>query len=197
MISTIIFDLSGVYLHGLFGSTKHIQKRIDFKITDSAIFIPAVDQLFLGQISEEEYWKTVIRKNSWNIAVDDLKYAVRKNFKEIKGTRKIIEKLRQNKYQLGLLSNHAKEWVEYCEITYKYHQLFHIILYSYEVALSKPSKDIFLVILKKLRAKPQECLFIDDYEKNLTTAKSLGIHTIYFTSAINLKKQLMKFKIRL
>lgn len=197
MISTIIFDLSGVYLYGLLGSTKHIQKKIDFKITDSAIFIPAVDQLFLGQISEEEYWKTVIRKNSWNIDVDDLKNAVRKNFKEVKGTRKIIEKLRQNGYKLGLLSNHAREWVEYCEITYKYHQLFHQVVYSYDVGASKPNKDIFQIILKKLRVKPKECISIDDHDKNIITAQNMGFNTILFTSASNLKRKLIEFKIKI
>lgn len=197
MISTIIFDLSGVYLQGLFGSTKHIQKKVDFKITDSAIFIPAVDQLFLGQISEEEYWKTVIRKNSWNIAVEDLKSSVRMNFKEVKGTRKIIERLKQNGYKLGLLSNHAKEWVQYCEITYKYHQLFNIILYSYEAALSKPDTGIFLAILKKLQVKPQECLFIDDHDKNIIAAQSLGFNTIHFSSASDLKRKLLEFRVKI
>ncbi len=195
MINTIIFDLSEVYLHGVGGAGKHIQSKI--KLSDNDLLIHELDQLLLGEITEDEYWNIISKRHSWQIPIDELKNAVRKNFQEIKGTRKIIEKLKQDGYKLGLLSNHAKEWVEYCEITYKYHQLFHETLYSYEVKLSKPNKKIFLLLLRKLKVKPQGCLFIDDSIKNIETAKNLGLNTIHFTSAFDLKKKLLKLKIRL
>lgn len=194
MITTIIFDLSEVYLYGLKGSTKHLGKK-DNKLADSTILIEELDQLFLGKISEEIYWQIVIKKNSWNFSIDELKKAVRKNFQEIKGTRKIIERLRQNNYKLALLSNHAKEWVEYCEIAYKYHGLFHTVVYSYNAGFSKPNPNIFLFILKKLDVKPEECLFIDDHIKNIQAAQELGFNTIHFTSSKNLKKELKLLKI--
>lgn len=195
MINTIIFDLSDVYLHGIVGTEKHIRSKI--KISDADLLVYELDQLLLGKITEDEYWNLISKKNSWEIPIDDLKNAVRKNFQEIKGTRKIIEKLKQNGYKLGLLSNHAKEWVEYCEIKYNYHQLFHNILYSYEVKLSKPSKDIFLVLFKRLNVKAKDCLFIDDNKKNVEIAKELGMQTIHFISAFDLKKKLFKLKIKL
>lgn len=198
MITTIIFDLSDVYLHGVAGSGKHLQKRLGTKITDLNILLFELDQLFLGEISEDIYWQAVIKRNNWkNASIEELKDAVRKNFKEIKGTRKIIEKLKQNGYKLGLLSNHAKEWVEYCELTYNYHKLFHTIVYSYEVGFSKPNSDIFLAILRLLKVKPEECLFIDDYIKNIETAKEIGFNTIHFKSAPDLKKKLKELKIRI
>lgn len=197
MITTIIFDLSDVYLHGIAGSGKYLQSKIGTNVSDNHLLIDELDRLFLGEISEEKYWRIVIRKNSWNIPIDDLQKAARKNFQEIKGTREIIERLRQNGYKLGLLSNNVKEWVEYCEIKYKYHQLFHEVLYSYQAQLSKPNKDIFLAILKRLKVKPEQCLFIDDYIKNIETAKQLSIETIHFTSAIDLKKKLREFKIKI
>lgn len=123
-----------------------------------------------------------------------MKNAVRKNFKEINGTRKIIEKLKQKGFRLGLLSNNAKEWVEYCEINYKYHKLFDAVLYSCEVGISKPNKDIFKLILKKLKVKPQETLYIDDYIKNINSAKKLGINAIHFITPSDLKKKLREFK---
>lgn len=195
-VNTIIFDCSDVLIKGLVRSERHLRK-FSREITAEDFFMSELDDLFLGKISEDKYWKIVIKKNTWDISIEELKRAARNNFKEIKGMRKILEKLRQNGYKLGLLSNHAKEWVQYCELTYNYHKLFHKIVYSYEVGLSKPNKDIFLNILKKLRANPEECLFIDDNIKNVTTAQELGFNVIQFNSAKDLKKQFKRFKIKL
>lgn len=195
MITTIIFDIGEVYLHLLVGSAKYVQQKTGIPVSDYYFYDKEFDPLMLGQITEDKYWEAIIQKNSWNVSIKDLKESIRKNFKEIKGTRKIIEDLRQKGYKLGLLSNHVKEWVDYCELTYNYHKLFHQAVYSYKVGLSKPNKDIFLAVLKKLKVNPEECLFIDDYEKNITTAQDMGFKTIQFISATDLKKKLKKFEI--
>jgi len=93
-------------------------------------------------------------------------------------------------YQLGLLSNHTKEWVEYCEGRFHYEELFNCVAYSYDAQSTKPSDKIFKFLLKKLKAKPEETLFIDDYEKNVLAAKKLGLHAIKFTSPHQLIAQL-------
>lgn len=195
MITTIIFDIGDVYIQGLVGSARYVQQKTGALVPEYYFYEKEYDQLTLGQITEEVYWKAIIKKNSWNISMEDLKGSVRKNFKEVKGTRKIIENLRQKGYKLGLLSNHAKEWVEYCELIYDYHKLFHQAVYSYKVGLSKPNKDIFLALVKKLKVKPEECLFIDDYIKNIEAARELGMDTIHFTSARALEKNLREFGI--
>lgn len=191
MITTIIFDLSSVYLEGIVGSHKYFEKEIDTPVSDEYFYNEDFNKFMTGQLTEDEYWKSVIKENSWDISTNKLKSAARKNFTEIKGTREIIESLQRKGYKLGLLSNHAREWIEYCELTYDYHKLFDKIVYSYAVGVSKPNKDIFLSLLKKLRVKPQECLFIDDYIKNIETAKELGMETIQFTSAKDLKEHLL------
>ncbi len=114
MITTIIFDLSEVYLQGIIGSETYLQEKLGVPVSPTYFYTPYLDQLFLGKITEKTFWERMIEKHSWNIPVDDLKQAVRKNFKEIKGTREIIEQLKKKGYRLGLLSNHAKEWIAYC-----------------------------------------------------------------------------------
>lgn len=195
MITTIIFDIGEVYLQGLVGSAKHVEREIGIPVPEYYFYEKEFDLLALGQIAENEYLKAIIKKNSWDISIEDLKGAIRKNFKEVEGTRKIIEDLKKRGYKLGLLSNHVKEWVEYCELTYDYHKLFHEKVYSYMVGFSKPNLDIFLALLRKLDVKPKECLFIDDYIKNIEAANKLGMETIQFTSAEDLKKRLLKLKI--
>jgi len=60
------------------------------------------------------------------------------------------------------------------------------------VGFSKPNKEIFLLVLKKLQVKPQECLFIDDYKNNILAAESLGMKAIQFISSTDLKKKLRR-----
>lgn len=195
MLTTIIFDLSDVYLEGISGSHKYFEKKLDTLVSEEYFYNDDFNKFMLGQITENNYWKSVIKTNLWDISVEELKNAARKNFTEIKGVRKIIEKLKKEGYTLILLSNHGKEWIEYCERKYSYHKLFKHVIYSYQVGFTKPNKKMFNLIIKKLHLNPRECLFIDDYIKNIEVAKELGMNTIQFTSAQDLKKHLLKLKI--
>ena len=51
---------------------------------------------------------------------------------------------------------------------------------SYKLGLLKPDPKIYQTVLKELNAQPQEVIFIDDKEKNVAAACSLGIHGIQF-----------------
>jgi len=116
---------------------------------------------------------------------------------EIEGTREIIENLKKNGYKLGLLSVHAKEWADYCEEKFDYHKLFHSVMYSFEVGVCKPESKAFELILEKLNVVPKECLFIDDSQENIDVAQKLGIQTILFKEASQLKSSLQDLQIKL
>lgn len=197
MIKTIIFDLAEVYLTGM--------KDVEF-LLEPLLKIPAdviekqlhdenLSELFNGKISEDEYWKKIIVKNNWRIDAKLLKEAVRNNFKEIDGTRDIINELKQHGYKLGLLSVHTKEWIEYCEKRFDYHGLFDAIMYSFEVAISKPYIEAYKLLLVKMNAIPSESLFIDDDLENINSARQLGINTVQFQNADQLRSELQKMNI--
>ena len=76
------------------------------------------------------------------------------NVKSIPLNENIIEKLKDKQFKLGLLSVHAKEWIEYCDKKYGYHRLFDSTLYSFEIAVSKPDKKAYRTILQRLNSKP-------------------------------------------
>lgn len=61
---------------------------------------------------------------------------------------------------------------------------------SYDLGLLKPDPLIYKVVLQKLGAKPQEVIFIDDKQKNVEAAKSLGILGIVFNRD-TLKKDIL------
>lgn len=192
MIGTIIFDLSEVYLRGLKGVERTLEpvlgmeRREIFKRLDGE----ELAGLFHGRMSEDEYWSKIIMKNGWKIGAGALKKAVRENFSEIAGTREIILRLKGKGFRLGLLSNHAREWAEFCSHKFGYHKLFHSVLYSFEVGVSKPDTKIYALSLERLDARPEECVFVDDMEANLAPARRLGMRTILFRSPEQLEREL-------
>lgn len=197
MITTIIFDLSEVLLTGLLGTERQIYEMYGIKVENSQWRIKEQGKLFHGEITEDEYFSAVIREYGWQLNANHLKAAVRKNFREIEGIRDIVIKLKKNSYKLGILSIHAREWIQFCEEKYGYHNLFDSVMYSFEVAISKPDPSAFLLVMKKLGVKPSECLFIDDSIDNIKSARKLGITSIQFKNAKDLLKHLKTLKIRI
>lgn len=195
MVTTIIFDLPEVFLSGLLGTERLLENKLNVSIPNKIFFIPEIDDFFHGVISEDEYWEVFKTKHGLPITVRELKELVRSNFKEIDGTRSIIETLRQRGYKLGLLSIHSREWIEHCEKEFDFHKLFDSRLYSFEVAICKPEHKAYQILLDRLLVKPAECLFIDDTLNNLIAAEELGMVTVQFQNAQQLKKDLIKLKL--
>jgi len=192
MITTIIFDLAEVYLKGFKGIEHYLEPIL--KMKPKEIYQKISGEEFIefmhGEITEDGFWEKIIKRNGWDLDKKHFKKAIRDNFEEIEGTRDIIEELKKKGFKLGLLSVHSKEWIDYCEDKFDYHKLFDSVLYSFEVAVSKPDKKSYLLILEKLDAKPKECLFIDDRKGNIIGAKELGMETIHFKDSGQLKKEL-------
>lgn len=57
---------------------------------------------------------------------------------------------------------------------------FDPILYSWEVEMLKPNRDIFELAVERLGARPEEIVFIDDKEEHLNGAKQVGLRTVLF-----------------
>ena len=64
---------------------------------------------------------------------------------------------------------------------------------SFQIGGRKADKETFNKILKELEKKPEEILFIDDNEKNIDNAKSLGINVIKYKNSSQLIKDIKTF----
>jgi putative hydrolase of the HAD superfamily len=106
----------------------------------------------------------------------------------------MLKKLK-DKYTLSLLSNtneiHFNRFYPECKF---FLDLFDNTFYSYKIGFMKPDTAAFQYILKQLNAQPGEVLFIDDLERNIVSAKLVGIQTFQFDYETNrnlLLKQLL------
>jgi HAD superfamily hydrolase (TIGR01509 family) len=57
---------------------------------------------------------------------------------------------------------------------------FETVVLSYQVGYSKPDAALFRAFLDKAQARPESCLFFDDFEPNVEGARRMGIpsHTV-------------------
>ena len=145
----------------------------------------------LGEIdyTEEEYLNHVLKNKKWNVSVEQLKIAIRQNLNQpIPGTMEIIKELKEGKYQLILLSDHAREWMKYIEENNKDLEIFDKKIFSYDIGAVKSDEQTFKIVLEQAGIVADETLFIDDYEKNAKNAEEVGIHGIVFENAEQLRK---------
>ncbi len=194
MITNIIFDLSDVLIRGTNHTGAALMQKHELSTRErlSPFFVSSEQEFLHGNISEDVYLDEVLNLYPELGDKNELKHHIRDNFTEVEGTRDIILRLKKLGYRLALLSIHAKEWMEYLEQKYKVNGLFDAVSYSYQDKVSKPDKKAFELILQRLSAKPEECVFIDDVAANVQVAKALGMKTIQFSSAADLDKKLKR-----
>ena len=200
MIKNIIFDLSEVIIsgyrgieevvlesqYGTFENKKLLENEEDLdSMRENETFL----NLLRGKLTEEEYLNHVLKNKKWNVSVEQLKIAIRQNLNQpIPGTMEIIKELKEGKYQLILLSDHAREWMKYIEENNKDLEIFDKKIFSYDIGAVKSDEQTFKIVLEQAGIVADETLFIDDYEENAKNAEAVGIHGIVFENAEQLRK---------
>ena len=98
-----------------------------------------------------------------------------------------IEKVKKH-YKIFLMSNtnviHYDLYVRDLQLRFGYHEFdetFHKSYFSFAEHLEKPDPRFFELILDHEGLLPEETLFIDDTEKNIKVAQSLGIRTYHIS----------------
>lgn len=192
MIKNIIFDLSEVLIAGVLGIEKELSQLtgIDEQVIIAQIFKENFKEVLRGEISEDEYLDSILAKYNLKIEKDFLKEKIRNNFhNQVEGTIAVLENL-HNKYKLYLLSDHAKEWIDYIKTVHPFFDLFEKDVYSFQIAATKHSVEAFEKFFRLTDLNPEECLFIDDHERNIINANVVGLDGIVFKSADDLINQL-------
>lgn len=182
MIKNIVFDIGNVILN--FDYMKVISQYTDSIeekkfILDNIINSPEWLEYSLidtGFITKEEAIQIV--QDRTNHINDNLVRNFWNNYNNYafvdKRVLNLIERLKNKGYKVYLLSNMN----EYTFNKVKASNLFNIVdgyVLSYLVHQVKPYISIYKTLINKYNLRVSECLFIDDNEKNIDTANSLGM----------------------
>lgn len=198
MIKVAIFDFAGVVLNikPLLSQAQTILKIQDRSKLWEIINIESIP-LCDGRISLLQFWKRVAKKTKNKIPDIILKDLWIKDYDKLTSIDKNVEKLikaLKKHYKIGLISNTIKEQTKINRKLDRF-KLFDIVILSHEVGLSKDKKDIFLLATKRLNAKPEECVFIDDTKRFVKVASDLGMKAIHFKNYTQLKRNFKALKI--
>jgi putative hydrolase of the HAD superfamily len=101
-----------------------------------------------------------------------------------------IASLKTQGYRLALLSNMPAEIGDYLNHKADWLRFFDHTVFSSDLKLIKPDAAIYRHCLARMGLKPEECLFIDDMERNVAAARNCGIAAIHFQSFPQLLKEI-------
>jgi putative hydrolase of the HAD superfamily len=197
-IKAIIFDFGGVVGSDIRSvwikeMSKTLKKNRNIVLEEMHRTFPKLEK---NQISEKEFWK-IVTKNL-KLTMQESKYEnllynlYAKLTKPNKDVIDIVERLKNSGYTVAVLSNAIDPHVEY-NMKHRRYRYFDRVFLSCEVGMRKPEKRFYQFALDRLDIKARKCIFIDNEKKFLVPAKKMGMKTIRFRSAKQLRKDLLRF----
>lgn len=199
MIKNIIFDLGDVLIRVQTEKFKDniLSQDIDEKDFQNLMKVwkkaDVINKFQTGKWSSKDFLKYSTRKLNKKISQNNFKQHYNNIFSEISQMKQLLSKLsKDRKYKLILLSNTDPLHYNYIRNSFSYISLFDHAVLSYKSGYVKPDKIIFRKLLKTLKIKNTETLYIDDLKVNCKSAEELGFKVIHYT---NFKSFLPKFEI--
>lgn len=94
----------------------------------------------------------------------------------------LIQKLKAKGHKVYYLSNYFTYLMHTAPWALEFIPLTDGGVFSCFEKITKPDPEIYLRLCKRYSLKPEECVFIDDTQKNVDAAQKLGMKGIHFTS---------------
>ena len=198
-IKSIIFDWGGVliddpepglmrYCAGAFGVAKEDHIKVHWKF--------AAD-FQKGNVTEDTFWARIC--SELNVPKPNTTLFWTQAFQTVYSPKKdmfaLASCLQKNGYKTDLLSNAEIPTMQY------FHQqrydIFDVLIFSCAEGTIKPERKIYELVLKKLGAKPNQSVFIDDRLDYINGAKEVGLNTILFKSADQVKTELTNLDVKI
>jgi putative hydrolase of the HAD superfamily len=106
----------------------------------------------------------------------------------------LLDQLRKHVSIAAFTNTIALHWDELTNPNrYRFPQLFQTIFASHLLGDAKPRIESFKKVLSALSVNPEEVVFIDDSERNVSGASQLGIKGILFESVESLRAELRNY----
>jgi putative hydrolase of the HAD superfamily len=151
----------------------------------------AESELETGAITLETYVDRTVFFRKRPFTRDQFKDFIFSQSHENKETRILLDDLAVGgRYFLATLNNESKELNEYRIRKFGLARNFSAFFTSCYLRARKPDRLIYELVLGITQRAPEECIFIDDRPENLEPAKALGMRTIRFQSAGELRASL-------
>lgn len=196
MIKGIIFDIGGVLVEVKIKSfLEHFVRVTGFTKEQlyAMIMLGGEWDLFeKGMITEQELKEKIEKDHGIKPALmEKMADDWRSTLKPIPETIAMVKKLKA-RYKMFALSNVDRITTKQCFDRFEFYKHFNGVVFSWKVHMRKPEPEIYRYVLKQMKLKPEETVFIDNYQPNLPEASRIGIHTILYRNPDQLKRELKK-----
>jgi HAD superfamily hydrolase (TIGR01509 family) len=142
-----------------------------------------------GLLEDEFFWQFVLGDKGYE-------YVKKRYSKNTYLDKQILEDIKQLKkmgYNVAILSNSSKLMSEeYKKL--KFYKPADKVFLSDELHMIKPEPRIFKFVMKELKAKPSECMLIDDSWYNVLGASIMGWKVVWFKGSDDLPRIFKKIK---
>ncbi|MEJ2701880.1 MAG: HAD family phosphatase [Sedimentisphaerales bacterium] len=151
-----------------------------------------LDEFHKGLIDEATFWEQVARKlgeptpKAPSLWFD----AFRSAYVPKSEMFSLASSLHRKRYKTALLSNTELPATNFFhELGY---DMFDVLVFSCEEGLMKPQRRLYEITLERLGSQAEQAVFIDDRPDYLQGAKDVGLHTVLFESATQVKEELTR-----
>jgi len=230
MEKVVVFDLGGVLvcdvpskmLKRLAKSLNASPQQFSHFVTAHTLHKDAWDRFKIDpSYSEEKYWEDFLLSANLEELLKEpgiphLKKLLRESIKCFLPILEVASKLKEKGILIGILSNHCHPWVTAIADQFKLYDIFckDMVIISCDVACAKPSKEIFMILLERIKNKlssnhetndginlpgskeeapSTHVIYFDDKEPNVRAARECGIDGIVFDSKRQSQQDMIKF----
>ena len=143
-----------------------------------------------GNISEDDYLTTFFRDGR---IVDGagLRQCLSESYEWLDGMEDLVAELKKNSYELHALSNYPV-WYELIEDQLQLSRFLDWSFVSCKTGLRKPDARCYQKAAEDLQVDVSDCLFIDDRSENIQSASVIGMPSIKFLHATQLRGDLVR-----
>ena len=196
MIKAIIFDLGNVLIH--FDAVRAARRfsrraKVPFEKVWRHFFTSRIEKAYTrGEISTREFFNHA--RGAFNSRIDFKTFTRLWNdiFWENRGIRPILRKL-SKRYPLYLISNTNELHFDYLKREFRgIFGYFKRTFPSHEMGRRKPDRRIYWKVLRSLRLKPGETVFIDDMPRFVKAARQVGMKGVRYRSNRQLVRELRR-----
>lgn len=186
MVKNIVFDIGNVLVdfgwkqfYEGFGMPEDVLERV----AAATVKDPDWNEIDRGVLSEEEVMNLLVENDP------GVEAYIRKALSNINGmliqfnyAKEWIKDLQNKGYIVYCLSNMSYKACDECSDALDFLPLLDGYVLSCDVKVNKPDEKIYKILFDKYALKADECVFIDDLERNVEAARLVGMKGIVFKS---------------
>lgn len=200
MIKNIVFDVGKVLVdfnwQNVFTELGFTEEKYH-KVAQATVLSSLWNEFDRGAMAEEDILRGFLdNEPECHDEIQRFWESTGKTIKQYDYSRDWIKSLKEKGYQIYILSNYPERVYHLTRNELDFVDLADGGIFSYQIKHIKPEPEIYQALFEKYNLEPEECLFLDDNEKNVIAARELGMQAIQFKDKMQAEQEMKILGIR-